>query len=243
LKDDQDGGAGPEESADVRSRILSAAAGLIAAGGRDAATTRAVAAAAGVQAPTIYRQFGDKRGLLDAVAQHQLAAYVAAKALREPHADPVQDLRDGWDMHVAFGTAHPELYRIMSSGAEAGPLSPAVAAGQKVLRKRLQAIALTGRLSVSEDRAVALLQAGCVGTVFTLLGQPVERRDAGLSAAAREAVVAAITGEAIGSADRGLNATAAALRAGLERTDVLTPGEKHLLKELLNRIANGHQRF
>ena len=32
----------------------------------DAVSTRAVAAAAGVQPPTIYRQFGDKEGLLDA---------------------------------------------------------------------------------------------------------------------------------------------------------------------------------
>ncbi|MBC8122483.1 MAG: TetR family transcriptional regulator, partial [Gemmatimonadaceae bacterium] len=51
---------------DVRARIVVAAAGLIDSGGRDAATTRAVAAAAAVQAPTIYRLFGDKRGLLDA---------------------------------------------------------------------------------------------------------------------------------------------------------------------------------
>ena len=36
-------------------------------GGRGAVTTRAVSAAARVQPPTIYRQFGDMRGLLDAV--------------------------------------------------------------------------------------------------------------------------------------------------------------------------------
>lgn len=238
-KDDLSEGGDHDEGADVRSRILNAAAGLIAAGGRDAATTRAVAAAAGVQAPTIYRLFGDKRGLLDAVAQHELAMYVAAKALREPHPDPVQELRNGWDMHVAFGVAHPELYRIMSGVAEAGNLSPAVEAGQKVLRKRLQAIALAGRLRVSEDRAVALLQAGCVGTVFTLLSQPVDRRDAGLSEMAREAVVAAITGLAIASAANGPSGAAAALRAGLARTSVLTLGEKHLLEELLDRIADG----
>jgi AcrR family transcriptional regulator len=72
----------------TRARIVAAAAGLIAAGGRDAATTRAVAAAARVQAPTIYRLFGDKRGLLDAVAEYEMAAYIAAKARRAPHPDP-----------------------------------------------------------------------------------------------------------------------------------------------------------
>ena len=39
----------------MRERILEAAHRLIATGGKEAATTRAVAAAASVQAPTIYR--------------------------------------------------------------------------------------------------------------------------------------------------------------------------------------------
>ncbi len=224
---------------DVRARIVAAAAGLIASGGRDAATTRAVAAAAAVQAPTIYRLFGDKRGLLDAVAEHGLAAYVAEKSVREPHPDPVQDLRDGWDMHVAFGLAHPGLFAIMSGDPHPRPLSPAVAAGLDVLRRRIRTIALAGRLRVGEERAVALLQSVCVGTVLTLLGEPKERRDPGLSETAREAVLAAITGEAIALAASGASGAAAALRASLDRTSVLTGGEVHLLEELLDRIADG----
>ena len=238
MKNDPVSRTEPDEGSDVRLRILQAAGELVDAGGREAATTRAVALAAGVQAPTIYRLFGDKRGLLDAVAQHGLAAYVAAKASRKPHPDPVQDLRDGWDMHIAFGLAHPELYKIMNGGADIGVLSPAIAAGKKVLRMRLKAIALAGRLYVCEDRGVALLQAGCVGTVFTLLGQPKERRDAGLSAAAREAVLASITGQSSVPEGRGPSGAAAALRAGLDRTAVLTLGERHLLEELLDRIAD-----
>jgi AcrR family transcriptional regulator len=227
---------------DVRTRIVVAAAGLIESGGRDAATTRAIAAAAGVQAPTIYRLFGDKRGLLDAVAQHELATYVAEKARRAPNPDPVQDLRAGWDMHVAFGLAHPEPYAIMSRDPHTGPQSPAIAAGQQVLRQRLQRIALAGRLRVSEDRAVALLQAGCTGTVLTLLGQPQAQRDPGLSAAAREAVMAAITGEAIKQEQQGPSGRAASLRACLDRTSGLSGGERRLLEELLDRIANGDER-
>ena len=224
---------------DVRARIVAAASGLIASGGRDAATTRAVAAAAAVQAPTIYRLFGDKRGLLDAVAEHGLAAYVAEKAVREPHPDPIQDLRDGWDMHVAFGLAHPGLFAIMSGDASSRPLSPAAAAGLDVLRRRIRNIALAGRLRVSEARAVALLQSVCVGTVLTLLDQAAERRDPGLPEAAREAVVAAITGEAAAPPGPGPSGAAAALRASLDRTSVLTGGERRLLEELLDRIADG----
>jgi len=48
-------------SPDTRERILTAAARMVAGAGVDALTTRAVAAAAGCQAPTIYRLFGAVR--------------------------------------------------------------------------------------------------------------------------------------------------------------------------------------
>lgn len=222
---------------DLRARIVAAAARLVAAGGRDAATTRAVARAARVQAPAIYRLFGDKRGLLDAVAEAELAAYMAGKAARPPHPDPVQDLREGWDAHVAFGVAHPGLFAVMSG--EPGPPSPAVAAGLEVLRRRVRAVARAGRLGVSEDRAIALLHAMGTGTILALLGQPEGRRDPGLSAAAREALVAAITGEAGEAVGPGPSRAAAALRASLDQAPVLSPGERHLLEELLDRVADG----
>lgn len=222
---------------DVRTRIVVAAAGLIAASGRDAATTRAIAAAAAVQAPTIYRIFGDKHGLLNAVAEHVLAAYVAEKSGREPHPDPVQDLRDGWDMHITFGLTHPDLFAIMS-GDPLRPLSPAVAAGLDVLRQKVRNIALVGRLRVSEERAIALLHSACTGTVLTLLGGSEAQRDLGLSETACEAIMAAITGEVI-AAEPGPSGAAATLRASLDQTSVLTDGERHLLEELLDRIADG----
>lgn len=222
---------------DTRARILAVTAGLIASGGREAATTRAIAAAADVQAPTIYRLFGDKNGLLDAVAEHVLANYYAEKSQRQPHPDPVRDLREGWDMHVAFSLANPELFSIMS--ADPHPTSAGQAEAYEVLRRRVRAIAAAGRLRVSEERAIALLQAMGAGTVLTLLGQPEGARDDGFSAFARESVVATLTGEARASQDSDARSTAAALRASLESTAVLSAGERHLLEELLTRIANG----
>ena len=230
-----------ETSADeVRVRIVAAALRLVDAGGREAATTRAVAAAAGVQAPAIYRLFGDKRGLLDAVAEHALAVYVAEKSARAPHPDPVEELRFGWDLHVAFGLAHPGLFAIMSGEPRA--TSPATALGLEVLRRRVRNIARAGRLVVSEERAVALIRAMGVGTVLTLVSVPEGERDPGLSEAVREAAVVAITGEAVARAGRGPSAAAASLRAGLDETSVLSPGERHLLGELLDRIADGGTR-
>jgi len=118
-------------------------------------------------------------------------------------------------------------------------VSSAFAAGLEVLKRRIRNIALTGRLRISEQRAVALLHSMCVGTVLTLLREPEKRRDLGLSEAAREAVVAAITGEAISTQAAGPSGAAAELRASLDRTSVLTGGERHLLEELLDRIADG----
>src|ERR1044072_5485849 len=78
--DDVDAGGGPGE------RLLGATAKLLPEGGREAASTRAVGAAAGVQAPTIYRLFGDMRGLLDAVAAEGVGAHLRSKRARAPPA-------------------------------------------------------------------------------------------------------------------------------------------------------------
>src|SRR5215218_6472160 len=94
-----------DEILDVRERIVAAAAKLLATGGREAVSTRAVSAAAGVQAPTIYRQFGDMRGLLDEVASYGFSVYLRDKTARERAEDPVDDLRLGWDLHVGYGLA------------------------------------------------------------------------------------------------------------------------------------------
>lgn len=227
----------PKEN--VRTKIMIAAAGLIAKGGQDAATTRAIATAANVQAPSIYRLFGDKRGLLDAVAEHSLAAYMANKSESTPHPDPVQDLRDGWDSHIAFSLANPELFAIMSGDPLLHATSPAVEMGRDVLRRRIKAIALAGRLKVSEERAVALVQSAGVGIVLTLLGQPEDARDLELLLMSREAVIAAITGEQMSSdATTVMQTAVAALRASLDKATVLSAGEKQLFDEWLKRIAN-----
>ena len=220
---------------DTRSRIMAAAADLLAAGGADAATTRAVADAAGVQAPTIYRLFGDKQGLLEAVAERALADYVDTKSRRVPDADPLTDLRAGFDAHVAFGLANPAISALIN--APQGQVSRAARAGIAVLRERVRRVAQTGRLRVSEERAVDLLHAMGTGTLVTLLQKPPGERDA-LFSAAREAVFAAILDEQSPAVPSGVAGMVSALRAGLDDLAVLTPGERHLLSELLHRIAN-----
>lgn len=226
------------EVPDVRERILDAASRLIASGGIAALTTRAVAAAACVQAPTLYRLFGEKRGLLNAVAEHGLAAFVAQKVAAEPHPDPVQDLRDAWDSYVAFGLANPAVFAIMNEVGAPASGSPATLSGIAVLRQRVQRVARAGWLAVPVERAVALIHAAGVGTVITLIATAPDARDPALSPSAREAVLAAVLSpSAAHEGDVGLVPLAVALAARLDEARGLTPGERLLLAELLERLS------
>ena len=221
----------------TRERIIAAASRLLAEGGHEAVSTRAVSAAAGVQAPAIYRLFGDKQGLLDAVASHGIAAYLAGKAHREPGPDPVEDLRRGFDEHVEFGLANPAVYALMAADPRPGTRSAADAAGAEFLAKLVGRIAEAGRLRVPEQLATQLITSAGRGTTLTLIAQPEDERDPALIHAAREAVVAAITTDAPVAARPGPAAAAVTLRAVLPQSTALTPGEGALLTEWLDRIA------
>jgi AcrR family transcriptional regulator len=226
----------PTETPDTRARILAATLELLTSGGRDAVTTRAVAAAANVQAPTIYRLFGDKGGLLDAVAEHGFAAYLRGKSVRPVGPDPVEDLRAGWDLHVAFGLANPAIFALMTDPLS-GVTSPAAVAGRKVLAQLVHRVAVAGRLRVSEQRAADLLHAAGSGTVLSLIAMPASERDLGLSESAREAVIAAITTSKSVVRKATPAGAAIALRAVLDDATALTAGERQLLDEWLARIA------
>ncbi|MFJ4650178.1 TetR/AcrR family transcriptional regulator [Nocardia sp. NPDC088792] len=99
-----------------------------------------------MQPPTIYRLFGDKQGLLDAVAAHGFAAYLATKTTREPTADPIADLRAGWDLHVGLGLADPALYTLMYTRPGAGAGTPAAVTAFGMLAALIRRIAEAGRL-------------------------------------------------------------------------------------------------
>ena len=229
---DHDGSALP----DTRSRILAVAATLIAEGGVAALTTRAVAAAASVQPPTLYRLFGDKRGLLDAVAEQGLAAYVAGKAACATGNDPVQEMRDAFDGHIAFGLAHPAVFAIMNEVGRTGLPSSATLAGLAVLRERVNRIAQAGRLRVPEESAVSLIEAVGNGAVSTLLRTPEDERDSTLGQLARDVVISAIV-EVDKERSQGVEAMAIGLRSHIDDLHALTSGERMLMCELLDRVA------
>jgi AcrR family transcriptional regulator len=221
---------------DARDRIVAAAAALLDRGGRDAVTTRAVSAEADVTEPTIYRLFGDKGGLLDAVTEYGFVTYLAGKPPVAPDSDPVDDLRAGWDQHVAFGLEHPALYALIYADPRPADTIPAAAAAIDVLRERIRRIAESGRLRVPEELAVRLVQAVGSGVTLALIATPPAQRGPALSVAAREAMLAAIVTDAP-AVEAGPQAAAITLRANLSHTDALTLPESTLMTEWLDRIA------
>jgi AcrR family transcriptional regulator len=227
------------ERDEVRRRIIDAATRLLQSQGRDAVTTRAVSAAAGVQPPTIYRLFTDMRGLLEAVASDGFDRYLVRKHAQALTDDPVEDLRTGWDLHVEFGLEHPAHYLLMYGQPMPGHLTaPAERASQR-LHLLVRRIAEASRLVVSVEAGATMIHAAGTGVTLSLIGTAPADRDPRLSGRVRDAVINAITGAAPG--DGGDYAQrSVGLKAVLDQAKGLfTAGERALLDEFLDRLAVG----
>lgn len=221
---------------ETRAQLVEVAARLLKDQGPAAVTTRAVAHAAGAQAPTIYRLFGDKDRLLDAVAEHVFATYVAEKAVTAGSADPIADLRAGWDTHIGFGLANAALFGLLIDPTR--HTSPAVAAGLEVLRTRVHRVAAIGRLRVAESRAVELIHATGTGAVLTLLSQPPQARDLGIADALYDALTQAILTGTPALAEDSTTAAAVAFRTVVPELPGLTETERLLMSEWLERATS-----
>jgi AcrR family transcriptional regulator len=230
----------------MRTRILTAAAELLDRS-RDAdISTRAVCEAAGVAAPALYRHFGDKDGLMAAVVDHGFEQYLAAKRQAPPAADPVEDIRNGWNTHVGFALAHPMVYRLMySPSLTTMPAAAAEAFG--ILEGHLEACAAAGRLRVSPPVAAQIIMSANIGLALNLVTQPDLYTDPDLSSRVRDAVHAAVLTPPPPPSTPGtaadpetLPAVAAQLGA-LVRTappEALTPAEISLLRQWLATLSD-----
>jgi len=222
--------------ADTRERILHAAATLLAESGGEPVSTRAICQAAGVGAPTLYHHFGDKQGLFEAVAAHGFEQYLADKRALPPSGDPVQRLRDGWDLHVEFGLTHPAFYVVMYATVRPGKPSAGAEESRRILLGMLTDIAKAGRLRIPVDTAARMVHAASVGLVLSLIAEPAGPGD-DLPVRTREALIAAITTPEPAT---GLEAPAAALRAALTSPEARPPlnaAETALLAQWLDRLT------
>jgi len=214
--------------------ILEKAAELLAQSVSGEISTRAVCEAAGVTQPVLYRLFGDKDGLLAAVADRVWGEYLEMKRAAEPSSDPLDDLRTGWDNHTAFALRHPHAYRLVfASSLATRPAAFAEAMG--LLQGILNRLAEAGRLRVEPAEAARIVMAANSGVALGLILRPESYPEVTASAATRDAVLGAlITDAAPGDP---LAAAATTLAAHLGSSETFTPAERSLLAEWLQRLA------
>ncbi|MGW0420298.1 TetR/AcrR family transcriptional regulator [Streptomyces sp. NPDC003015] len=232
---------------DAREKILAAATELLAGASAADVSTRAVCEKAGVGAPMLYRLFGDKAGLLAAVVDRGFERYLASKRAARPSADPVEDLKSGWDTHMRFALEHPSHYRLMYSPELTVPPAAAQEA-HDLLHGILERCAAEGRLTVPPALATQMIMSANVGAALSMLTRPEQYTDTKFSQRLRDAVLDSVTRPADIDTDTDMDAArddssvpaaaatlAARLRADLPPT--LTTAESALLQQWLEELS------
>ncbi|MFF3841588.1 TetR/AcrR family transcriptional regulator [Streptomyces sp. NPDC001930] len=178
----------------ARARILEATEELLATKDALAISTRAICDRAKVGMPEIYRQFGDKQGLLTAVADIGFERFLAEKRKNPLTDDPVADLRTAWDSHVAFALRNPHLYRLMFTPT--GDAKPgAIKEAQAILLTAVERCRDAGRLRTTPELAGRSILSANVGVCMMALSFPDLFGDSDTSPAVRDAVIGKVTGD------------------------------------------------
>lgn len=225
-----------EASIDTRTRLLNAAADLIAAAPGEDFSLRAVCDAVGVKMPTLYHFFGSKQGLIEAVIERGFDMYIAAKAAGETGGDPIGALRAGWDAHVAFGLENPGFYTLMYGKVRPGYSPQAQSKPSAMLRALTKRAEDEGRLVVGHEQAAAHILSTNIGVTLRLI--IMGRDDPELSAGVREGVLAALTGTGPSAvAGGGGRLGHAVIEAAAARPEILGKTETQLLIEWIGRLG------
>ena len=188
--------------------------------------------------PVLYRLFGDKRGLLVAVADAGFERYGQRKSELESTEDPVADLHAGWDDHMTFAADNPALYQLMFA-PRPNSASSAYERIVQLLEATLLRCAAAGALTTTPQLAAQLILPANVGVALSRIARPALFDDPALSHRARDAVFAALlTDVRTPSGPDPVPAAARRLRSQLHLTgtQALEPTETALLDRWLERI-------
>ncbi|MCI0142766.1 TetR/AcrR family transcriptional regulator [Arthrobacter bambusae] len=229
-----------------KTRLLRAAAELLANSDGSPVSTRQITKLAGVTAPTLYHHFGDKEGLFDAVVSAGFEEYVAGERDFAPSGEPLEDVRRMWDNHVQFGLTQPHLYLVMFGNIRPESRPAIVADAESLLEEMLSKAAIAGQINVPPREAARSILAANVGVTLMLIAEPLEDRNLELSTMTRDSMIFAVSTEiARGAAadDSGKSSVvvaAIALNAALQasHSDQLSSSELKLFLEWLHRISS-----
>lgn len=142
----------------TREAVLDAAEALVAAGGPDAVTVRAVADRVGESTRAVYSQFGSMGGLMGALGSRGYRLLADLVTARPVTADPLADLVDiGVGAFRRFAIDHPHLFRLTFSDVSEAisrqtEAAPALQAAYEALADRFRYAVGAGALP---DRPLA----------------------------------------------------------------------------------------
>ncbi len=109
-----------------RMQLLDAADRVISRRGAHASMDE-IAAEAGVSKPILYRHFGDKDGLHQALAERYVEALMSVLRAARLVGDPRSNIAAGIDAYLAFIEREPERYRFLLGAADEPRTSALVA--------------------------------------------------------------------------------------------------------------------
>ena len=158
---------GSAERAERRAELLDAADRVISTAG-PAASMRSIAAAAGITKPILYRYFGDKGGLYQALAERYLDPLVASVRTALTDSGDDDRVRATVDAYLRFIEAQPQVYRFLLHRAPSEQPEAATAVSAAIRRLGLElATVIREELSLEGQAAVAAeaLAHGIVGMV------------------------------------------------------------------------------
>jgi AcrR family transcriptional regulator len=136
-----------EHNEKTRVALRGAAERLVADGGTDALSVRAVADAVGTTTRAVYSLYGSKDGLVDALAQTAFEFLADEIADLPETADPARDLIEVGTVFRRLVREHPALYRIAFQR-----IVPGLRAGPELTEARERAFAqLQGKIQRVKD--------------------------------------------------------------------------------------------
>ena len=130
--------------------------------------------AAGIKSPTLYHHFGDKDGLERALIRRGLSDFMRRKQQPPANADPLDQLRAGWDVAIEFALKRPALYALLADHARAEPAL--LADAYALMLSRVQRLVDMGRLRGPVDAAARAVWAASQGAL-SLVHRGVARKD------------------------------------------------------------------
>lgn len=161
----------------LKSRLVTAAAGLLDAGGQAAVTLRAVAQAVGVSHNAPYRHFRDRNALLAAVAERDFHALGESfQATADDRSEGRSKLRVAALALITYARGHPARYRLLFSDPDLmsvanGPMEAAAMNAFRTFSAIVGDCQATGSLRPGETaRLTGLIYATLHGAIDLELG-------------------------------------------------------------------------